>query len=167
MVCIYRVGIPTFFAIWLVHHRRELAKPDRESLSHLTAYRSLWGAYKPSCYYYEVVEYVRRIVITGVAVFILPDTAEQIAIVLLLAVVFVIIPESISPFNSDADMWLYRWGNGIILASMYVAFPLKVDLAGEGSQGSLAITALLIAANAFMIFAIAVQTVLLMRGLCE
>lgn len=63
-------------------------------------------------------------------------------------------------------MWLYRWGNGIILASMYVALLLKVDLAEEDSRSSSAITVLLIAANVFMFFTVAVQAVLLMRGLC-
>ncbi|CAN0493977.1 unnamed protein product, partial [Scytosiphon promiscuus] len=54
----------------------------------LKSYRCIWGAYKPSCYYYAVVECARRIVLTGAAVFLLPDTAEQIAIVLFVAVVF-------------------------------------------------------------------------------
>ncbi|CAM9499262.1 unnamed protein product, partial [Laminaria digitata] len=166
MVFVYPVGIPAFFAFWLVCHRRELQKPGREEASDLKAYRAIWATYKPSRYYYEVVEFGRRIMLTGVAVFVLPDTAEQIAIVLLLAVVFVFISESISPFESSSDMWIYRWGNGVILASMYVAFLLKVDLAGEESRGSAAITVLLIAAHVFMIFAVGLQAFLLMRGLC-
>ena len=164
MVCVYPVGIPAFFAFWLVRHRRELKKLDRETVSDLRSYRCLWAAYKPSCYYYEVVECGRRIVLTGVAVFVLPDSAEQVAIVLLLAVGFVFVSESLSPFKSNDDMWLYRWGNAIILASMYVAFLLKVDLAKEGSQSSSAITVLLIAANVFMLFTVVVQTFLLMRS---
>lgn len=166
MVCVYPVGIPAFFAFWLVNHRRELGKPGRESISTLKSYRSIWASYKPSCYYYEVVECGRRVVLTGAAVFILPDTAEQVAIVLFFAVVFMFISESLSPFNSKTDMWLYRWGNGIIVASMYVAFLLKVDLTVEGSETSSAITALLIAAHVFMIVTVAVQALLLMRGLC-
>ncbi|CAM9118057.1 unnamed protein product, partial [Laminaria digitata] len=151
MVCVYPVGIPAFFAFTLVRNRQELEKPGRETVPHLKSYRCLWGAYKPSCYYYEVVECARRIVLTGTAVFVLPDTAEQVAIVLFFAVVFMFVSESLSPFSSTSDMWLYRWGNGIILASMYVALLLKVDLAMEGSQSSSAITVLLIGAHVFMI----------------
>ena len=167
MVLVYPIGIPAFFAWMLVRYRLELEKPERETISDLQSFRSLWVAYRPSCYYYEIVECGRRIVLTGAAVFIVSDSAEQIAFVLLLAVVFMFISESISPFDSKFDMWLYRWGNGIILASMYVALLLKVDLAVvDGSDGSAAITALLIGANVFMVATVVVQSVLLVRGLC-
>ena len=166
MVFVYPIGIPAFFALMLVRNRRELEKPERETISDLQSFRSLWVAYRPSCYYYEIVEYGRRIVLTGAAVFVISDSAEQIAFVLLLAVVFMFISESLSPFQSKNDMWLYRWGNGIILASMYVALLLKVDLAVGGSHGSTTITVLLISANVFMLVTVVVQAVLLVRGLC-
>ncbi|CAM9368546.1 unnamed protein product, partial [Laminaria digitata] len=166
MLCVYPVGVPAFFAWWLVQHRQELNTPGRETIPELQSYRCLWAAYKPSCYYYEVVECGRRIALTGAAVFVLPGRAEQVAIVLFIAVVFMFVSESLSPFESKGDMWLHRWGNGIILASMYVAFLLKVDVAVEDSRSSSAMTAVLIAANVFMIFTVAVQAMLLMRGLC-
>ena len=166
MLVIYPVGIPALFAWWLALNRRELQKPGRETMSQLQSYRCLWAAYNPSSYYYEVVELGRRIVLTGVAVFVLPDSAEQVAIVLFFAVVFMFVSESISPFESKSDMWLYRWGNGIILSSMYVALLLKVDIAGEESRSTSAVAALLIAANLFMVFTVVVQTILLMKGLC-
>lgn len=165
MVCVYPIGIPAFFGWWLVRNRQELEGLHRETRSHLQPFSSLWIAYKPSCYYYEVVEYGRRIVLTGAAVFIMPGTAEQIAIVLLLAVVFTFISESLSPFKSKLDMWLYRWGNGVILASMYVALLLKVDLTTEGSRTSSSITVLLIAANVFLIITVVVQSGLLIKAM--
>ncbi|CAM9783021.1 unnamed protein product, partial [Laminaria digitata] len=100
MVFVYPVGIPALFAFWLVQHRRELQKPDRETVSGLMSFRSIWVAYKPSRYYYEVVECGRRIVLTGVAVFVLPGSAEQVAFVLFSALVFVLVSEALSPFNS-------------------------------------------------------------------
>ncbi|CAM9445373.1 unnamed protein product, partial [Laminaria digitata] len=103
MVFVYPVGTPAFFAFWLVRHRRELQKPGREEASDLKSYRAIWVTYKPSRYYYEVVECGRRIVLTGAAVFILPETAEQVAVVLFFAVVFMFVSESISPFDSKPD----------------------------------------------------------------
>ena len=164
MVFVYPVGIPAFFTWWLVRNRRELENPERQSMSDLQSYRFLWAAYRPAYYYYEVVEYARRIVLTGAAVFVLPDTPEQVAIVLLIAVIFMFISESFSPFESKLDMWLYRWGNGIILASMYVAFLLKVDLAQDGSQSSSTITVLLIGANVFLLLTVAIQAALLVKA---
>ena len=165
MVFVYPVGIPALFAFLLVRHRRELEKPDREEMPQLKAYRFLWGAYKPSRYYYEVMECGRRVVLTAVAVFILPRSTEQIAIVLFLVVVFVFISESIAPFQSAGDTSLYRWGNAIIVTSMYAAFLLKVDLAEEGTRMASAITILLIAGNVFMMFSVAVHAYSLIRGL--
>ena len=165
MVCVYPVGIPASFGWWSWRHRKELRSRDRETTVRLQPFRGLWEAYRPECYYYEVVECGRRIVLTGAAVFILPESPAQIAVVLLLAVVFMFVFESLSPFAKRIDMWLYRWGNGIILASMYVALLLKVDLAGGDSQTSSAIAALLIAANVFMVVTVFVQACLLVRGL--
>lgn len=165
MVCIYPVGIPAFFGWWLAANRHDLVEPDREEMSHLKAFRGLWAAYSPRCYYYEVVECCRRIVLTGAAVFVLPNSVEQIAIILLLAVVFTFISESLSPFGTNSDMRLYRWGNAIVLASMYVALILKAGLTDAGSQSSSAMTVLLIAANVFLMVTVVVQAALLVRGL--
>lgn len=165
MVCVYPVGIPALFAWWLARNRQQLTTPSREGIAHLHQFRSLWAAYKPSCYYYEVVECVRRIVLTGAAVFVFPNSADQIAIVLLLAVVFTFISESLSPFQDIYGMWLYRWGNGIVLASMYVALLMKIELTGRKSQTSIGMTALLIAANLFMICSVIAQAVLFVKRL--
>ena len=97
MVFVYPVGIPVFYGWWLARNRRDLKKAGREELAHLRSFRGLWAAYTPLCYYYEVVECCRRIVLTGAAVFVLPNSVEQIAIIFLLAVVFTIISESLSP----------------------------------------------------------------------
>ena len=165
MVCVYPVGIPAFFGWWLARNRHDLAKPGREGLDHLKSCRGLWVAYNPSCYYYEVVECCRRIALTGAAVFVLPDSVEQIAVIFLLSVVFTFIFESLAPFQSKADMWMYRWGNAIILASMYVALVLKAQLTDAGSETSSFMTVVLIAANVLLIATVVVQTALLVRGL--
>lgn len=165
MVCVYPVGIPASFAWWLARNRQQLTRPSREGMAHLHEFRGLWAAYKPSCYYYEVVECSRRIVLTGAAVLVFPNSADQIAVVLLLAVLFMFISESLSPFEAKFDMWLYRWGNGIVLGSMYVALLLKFEITGEESQTSIAMTTLLIVANVFMIGTVVVQGALFVRRL--
>ncbi|CAM9133628.1 unnamed protein product, partial [Laminaria digitata] len=165
MVCVYPVGVPAVFGWWLARNRRSLKEPDRQAMQHLTSFRGLWSAYKPSCHYYEVVECSRRVLLTGAAVFVSPNSAEQIAVVLLVAVIFMFISESLSPFENKYDMWLYRWGNAVILVSMYIALILKVELAAEQSRISVAMTALLIAANACMIATVIVQVALLVKGL--
>lgn len=164
MVCVYPVGIPALFAWWLAGNRQDLRKPGREELAHLQSSRHLWEAYSPSCYYFEVVECFRRIVLTGAAVFVLPNSAEQIAILFLLAVVFTFVSESLSPFARKADMWLYRWGNAIILASMYAALLLKTELTDKDTSTSTVMAAVLISANVFLLVTVVVQAALLIKG---
>ncbi|CAM9494231.1 unnamed protein product, partial [Laminaria digitata] len=165
MACVYPVGVPAVFWWWLARNRRCLKEPDRQAMPHLLPFRGLWSAYKPSCYYYEVVECSRRVFLTGAAVFVLPNSADQIAVVLLVAVIFTFISESLSPFENKYDMWLYRWGNAVLLVSMYIALLLKVELAAEASRISVAMTALLIATNVCMFVAVVVQAGLLVKGL--
>ena len=158
MVFVYPIGIPLFVACWLFKNQVDLQKPDRETKEHLEPFSNVWAAYKPSRFFFEAVEFGRRLALTGVAVFVLPGSAAQVAIVLLLAVVFVFVSESLSPFEKKIDMGLYRWGNGIILGSMYVALLVKVDLSEEDSEALSAFAIVLIAANVFMVVAVVVET---------
>ncbi|CAN0595855.1 unnamed protein product, partial [Laminaria digitata] len=127
----------------------------------LQSLKTLWVAYKPSRYFFELVECIRRIALTVIAAFVLPNSTAQISIVLLVAVVFVFIAESVGPFQKTADANLYRWGNGVIVGSLYVAFLLKVDLADESEESIRQFSGVLIAANVVMIVTVLVQTILL------
>ena len=64
---------------------------------------------------------------------------------------------------------LYRWGNGVIVASMYVAFLTKVDVGEDEKQHALlTYSGVLILANVFMVVAVLVEMVFLakqMRGM--
>ena len=132
---------------------------------HIDSFRGLWAAYNPSCYYYEVVECSRRIALTGAAVFVVPNSADQIAVIFLLAIVFTFVSESLFPSETKIDMWLYRWGNAIILGSMYVALLFKVELADKEIDSSSLMTAVLIAANVLLIVIVVVQSIFLVKGL--
>ncbi|CAN0392907.1 unnamed protein product, partial [Scytosiphon promiscuus] len=87
MVAVYPIGLTAAFAGLLFMHRRDLVKTDRGTMLHLKPLNGIWAAYKPSRYYYEVVECGRRITLTVIAAFILPNSAAQISIALLFAVV--------------------------------------------------------------------------------
>ncbi|CAN0278671.1 unnamed protein product, partial [Laminaria digitata] len=57
-------------------------------------------------------------------------------------------------------MGVYRWGNGIVLASMYVALLLKVDFSREDDQTLPAFVGALTAAHVFMVITVIVQLLL-------
>lgn len=167
MVLVYPIGIPAAFAWWLARHRHDLTEPGREKVARLQSFSNLWAAYRPSRFYYEVVECGRRIVLTGASVFVLPGSDAQVAVVLLLAVVFSFVSESMQPFQENVEMWLYRWGNGVLLTSMYVALLRKVDVSGDDTATQSVFAGVFIAANVLMVIAVVVQSALLILKFLE
>lgn len=167
MVGVYPVGIAAVFAWLLFLYRRDLTRSDRETLAHLTPLRGMWAPYKPSLYYYEVVECGRRISLTAIAAFVLPNSTAQVSIALLFAMVFVFISEVLSPFQKGVDTGLHRWGNGIVVASMYVAFLMKIQVGYETTGYLLTFAGVLVAANIFMVVVVLLQTRLLVNEMCR
>ncbi|CAN0156029.1 unnamed protein product, partial [Laminaria digitata] len=163
MVGIYPFGIAAGFAFVLTWYRHDLVKPDRESVARLKPFHGLWAAYKPSRYFYEVVECVRRVSLTVIAAFVPSNSVTQISIALLFAVVWVFISEAISPFEKNGDMNMYRWGNGIIVGSMYVAFLANFDVGDDKGRALLTFSGVLILANVFMVVTVILQTALLAK----
>ena len=100
MILLYPIGIPLLYAMVLFKNR-EVVKDRRHRSEQrsvgLEVTASLWKPYKPSRYYYEVVECARRVTLTGVVVFIYPNAAAQVAVTLVLAFVLVMVSESLVP----------------------------------------------------------------------
>lgn len=176
MILVYPVGIPAVYAWWLYSNRDDLVKvgtPGTSSkpapaLDHLQPMRDLWAPYKPRRYYFEVLECGRRIALTGLAVFLLPGSAAQVALEVVLAAVFTGVSDVLSPFANPFDAWLYRTGSWVVFLSMYLALLLKVDASDEDSQSQAVFAKVLIAAHVGMVVVVAVQAALSMRrGLVE
>ncbi|CAM9411640.1 unnamed protein product [Sphacelaria rigidula] len=164
MILIYPVGIPAMFAWWLIRDDKDLKDESGRTMPHLQPSRNLWEPYKPSAYWYELVEYIRRICLTGLSVFIYPGSAAQVAVTLLLAFVFTIVSETLAPFKERIDMWLYRSGTCVIFASMYLALLLKVDVSDENSDSQEAFSAVLILANVLLLATVMFEGALAIFG---
>ena len=133
MILLYPVGIPTLYGYLLFKYRKVLAKDKaaRDECPTVATISDLWKPYKPSAFYFEIIECGRRIFLAGIVVFIEPNTSAQIAVTLAMAFVFVVISEALAPYASPWDAWLSRTGHAVVFASMYVALLLKVDVSDE------------------------------------
>ena len=162
MIFVYPLGIPLFYAYLLYKNRHVLASENdeepRETSSKVQPISDLWVPYKPGRFYYEVIECVRRIMLTGVVVFIYPDTAAQVAVTLMIAVVFLVVSVLLAPFVSKWDASLSLIGHGVIFTSVYVALLSKVDVADERDASQEVFAGILVAAHACMIVAVVVET---------
>ncbi len=163
MVVLYTAGIPAFYGVLLFRGREILRgdQTDREETAWLASISDLWKPYKRSVYYYEVIECGRRVLLTGVVVFIYPNTAAQIAVTLLMAFVFVVVSEVLAPYESRWDAWLSRIGHAVVYVSMYDALLLKVDVSRERAGSQKAFEGLLVTAHACMVLVVVVETILL------
>ena len=166
MIVVYPIGVPAVFAWWLISNRHDLAKVgsgDSSGWDRVQPMRDLFEPYKPHRYYYEVVEFGRRILLTGLGVFLFPGSSAQVALEVVFAAVFIAISEMLSPFVSPMDAWLYRSGAWVVFFSMYLGLLLKVDASDEDSQSQQVFAKILIAANAGLILAVVVQAVVSVR----
>lgn len=164
MIMLYTVGIPALYFGLLFRDRDVLtrSKADREDPPRVTLTSSLWKAYRPSVFYYEVVECARRVLLTGVVVFIFPNSSAQIAVTLMIAFTFVIISEVLSPYSSTWDTWISRMGQLVVYTSMYVALLRKVDVSDEQASSQEVFGAVLVAAHVCMVLVIVAETCALM-----
>ena len=166
MIFLYPVGIPSLYAFLLFSHRHVLRNTQsRKESSVVRSMSDLWKPYKPQRFYYEVIECGRRIMLTGVIVFIYPNTAAQIAVTLAISVVFIFVSEILAPHESHWDTWISRTGHIVIFASMYVALLLKVDVSGENATSQETFEVILIFAHGCMILTVVVEAVLMTLSL--
>ena len=158
MVLVYPVGIPLLYAVLLFQRRDVLAHAGADK-SEAQPIAGLWEAYRPERFYYEVIECGRRILLTGVVVFIFPNTAAQIAITMLIGFFFFAVFEVLSPYTSESDMWLSRGGHVIVFLSMFDLLLLKVDVSDERDQSQAAFAGVFVALHVLIILAIVVEVV--------
>ncbi|CAM9650623.1 unnamed protein product [Scytosiphon promiscuus] len=161
MILVYAVGIPVFFGVLLFKDREVWGQDEaaREEAAPLTPTSDLWRPYKRSVFYYEVVECCRRILLTGVVVFVYPNTSAQIAVTLMLAFLFLLISEVLDPYMSKWDTWISRMGHVVVFMSMYIALLLKVDVSKERTSSQRVFEIVLVSVHACMLLVVVVETV--------
>ncbi|CAN0534106.1 unnamed protein product, partial [Laminaria digitata] len=158
MIAVYPVGIPLLFVVLLYRHRDVLSDPGTNKAA-AQSIASLWAPYRPSRFYYEIVECARRIMLTGVVVFIYPDDTAQIAITIISSFFFFVVSEVLSPYESASDTWLSRSGHVLIFFSMFDVLLLRVDVSRESSQSQQVLGGVLVAGHVVMIVAVVAEAI--------
>ena len=162
MVIIYPVGIPALYSMLLFRNRSVLTDGNRRGSDvYVQSTSNLWKPYKPSRFYYEVVECARRILLTGVAMLSEDDTAAKIAATLMIAVIFMVVVEVLAPYESRLDVWVSRAGHAVVYTSMYFALLLKVNVSNERQGSQRAFEAILVTTHVGMISAVLIEIVVI------
>lgn len=158
MIFVYPVGIPLFYAHLLYKNRRVLeSEVERATSLRVKPISDLWLPYKPERFYYELVECLRRISLTGVVVFIYPNTAPQVAVTLMIAFSFVVVVERLSPYVSKWDARISLAGHIIVFLSMYIALLSKVEVTDLRAESQEVFAGILVAAHICLVLAAVVE----------
>lgn len=104
----------------------------------------LYSSYVPFFFYWEVMECVRRLCMTGLVVFLFPGTAAQISLTCLLALGSIVVICIYRPHSEWIDRALYISGALLVYLTMYVGLNMMVDVGNETHQSQAAFSALLI-----------------------
>eukprot|EP00611_Tribonema_gayanum_P026107 TRINITY_DN611_c0_g2_i4.p1 TRINITY_DN611_c0_g2~~TRINITY_DN611_c0_g2_i4.p1 ORF type:complete len:798 (+),score=114.47 TRINITY_DN611_c0_g2_i4:65-2458(+) len=126
MVLVYPIGVPALYmgTLW----RCFGAHRDHGRTSELAKASSfLWEPYRAHAFHWEVVECLRRLMLTGLLVFIMPGTPGQSAVACVFVFFTGFVYESVRPHGERSDMWLYKLGYSIIFVTYFLSLLMQVN----------------------------------------
>jgi hypothetical protein len=139
MILLFPLGIPALYSALLWKHRERVVNTDNDQRDDdvtLNSTRFLWSPYRSEVYWWEVVECIRRLLLAGFLVFILPGSPGQAAVSCVFAILSMVAFGYYRPFLSALDTRNYWLGCVILFLSMFVALLLKVRYGGVGESTS-------------------------------
>lgn len=157
MILVYAIGIPLIYAVALYKTKDLLNNEPGRRSARAELISELWTPYKPERYYYEVIECVRRLCLTGIIVFIYPNSAAQLSVTLLLAVFFWALSENRAPYNDKWETWISRTGHAVVVLSMFMALSLKVDVSDESHNSQQMFAYVLVVLHVGLIIAVVLE----------
>ena len=115
----------------------------------------LTDPYKEKCWWFEVFECARRLMLTGGTVFVLEGSATQIAFGILVAVASLSVYTSVRPYEDDTDLHLAVFAQAAVFLTLLQGLLLKTNVADDDGYSNEAVAVALIAMNsAVLIFAV-------------
>jgi hypothetical protein len=113
MIVVYPVGIPLFYLAVLWWNKNKILQYHRDVANNMDAdevnarnpvvlpMRYLFGCYKPEFWYFEVIETLRRLLLTGFLTLIYPGATKQLVVGIFINVLFVAFYSFLSPYNEE------------------------------------------------------------------
>ena len=129
MIGIYPFGIPLLYGI-LLYRKRKILLDGEQRLedARVQGISFLWKMYEPSCWWFEVFECMRRLSLTGLIIFVYPDSPTQTVVAMLLAIISIKIYAWQQPFVDDSDDFLAEVTQYSIFFTLLSALIIKVDV---------------------------------------
>jgi len=140
---LYPFGIPVMFLLMLYFKRNDHPWDDNLSF--------LYKSYKPRYWWFEVYELVRKLLLTGLIIFVANGTATQLSIACILCILSICIHFRLSPYEEKFDDLLQSFSLAELLIMTYCALLLKLDLTGSDHTSVVVFDYVLLVSDAFVV----------------
>ena len=142
-IAIYVIGIPTLLAYALyasvdraaaLNTMRSLRLRARREVKEVQImFGSLYESYSSEYYYYEIVEMVRKLMLTGVLVFVQSGSSGQLLFGILICAAHVLFLANCAPYVSAFDNQIAQMTSCQLLLTMLIGIVYKLDSSIEGA----------------------------------
>ena len=155
MILVYPIGVPFMYFV-LLYRKRAMLDPGQERFTRelgsdelgkekairererlvmgdpgLASLSFLYGAYEPRCYGFEVVETLRRLLMTGGLLFFNPDTGGQIMVSLVMCLGAMRVYTGYKPFCRRSHDVLAEAAQWQLFFTMLAALAIRVNVDNE------------------------------------
>jgi len=155
----YVVGFPlvTLFLLWKYHPKEAQNNfPDQEGNEVQAALSFLYENYSPNCWFWEVLELVRKIILTSVLILIGSESRTNLGVASIMSGLYTVLFASYKPISDSFEYWLQVASLLATCANMNIGLLLKIPEESISSgiktevEGT-GITAVLILVNVFVL----------------
>ena len=153
---IYPVGVPVFFFALLQQARKSVAWTKRLSF--------MFTTYKEQFWWFECYDLLRKLMVTGVILFIMPGTIVQIAVGIMFHMIGVIVHMRTYAFVAETDNILQTIALVEILLTTFLGLLIRVGSetdTGGGDAGANVFLMMLLISNVFVMFILGPLSLLL------
>jgi hypothetical protein len=142
MIVVYPVGIPVFYlaVLWwnkdkiLQYHidvKKNVSTEElREKNMAILPMQYLYGCYKPQYWYFEVIETLRRLMLTGFLTVIYPSSTKQLVVGIFINLYFLTLYTFLRPYNEEELQFCSFLGQCQLIMIFFISILLreKVDI---------------------------------------
>ena len=132
MGIVYPLGVPLLYFFLLFKGRQYIRNRDKatndivpNTYSELS--EMLYSEYDPKCWWWEVFECVRRLMLTGMLVFIVPGSFSQVAWALLMSIISLCMNSFWLPYVDNRDDFVAILATSILVINLIAGMLIRVD----------------------------------------
>ncbi|GMI08230.1 hypothetical protein TrVE_jg10446 [Triparma verrucosa] len=156
MMVFYPIGIPILFGYLLVKNKDAIkSMEERKENMEISKLSFLWSMYEPHVWWFEIFECVRRLMMTGMLIFVSPGSASQIVLALILATGSIVAFVHWRPYEYEEDDDLAIACQISIFFTIFGALLIRVEIDKTDEYNQELFGQLLITVNLLAIFILA------------